>query len=322
MFNIWSERIMPEQFKVLIDGFAQTIGAAAETPDNPFVALPPAHIVLAGGRLKYDSTFMDRAPDLKSITRTGIGYDNVDLPEATKRKIVVCYTPDAPTLATAEHAITLMLCVAKQVRQRQIEIERGDNVDFVTLSRSTQVNDKTLGLIGLGRIGSTVARLATGLGMKIMAYDPFVADQQARELGVHLAVSAEAVLAEADFVSLHLPLSPETRHFMNAERLRQMKEGAFLINCARGGVVDETALVDALDSGRLAGAGLDVFQQEPPPADHPLLNRENVVCTPHVAGGTVEGKVRLWTEAIQQSIQVLKGERPAHVLNPEVYGKM
>ena len=262
---------------------------------------------------------MDYAPNLKSISRTGIGYDNVDLREATKREIVVCYTPDGPTRGTAEHAITLLLCVAKQVRQRQIEIERGDNMEFVSISRSIEVFDKTLGLIGLGRIGSLVARLATGLGMKVVAYDPFLTDQQATQIGVVLAASLESVLAEADFVTLHLPLNSETRHFMNSDRLGQMKKGSFLINCARGGVVDEMALAEALDNGHLAGAGLDVFWQEPPPPDHPLLNRENVVCTPHVAGGTVEGKARMWTEAIQQSLQVLKGERPAHVLNPEVY---
>ena len=319
MFHIWCERMMPEEYRPMLDGVAEFIGSASEFPDTPLVALPRAHAVIAGGRLKYNAEFMDQAPDLKAVVRTGIGYDSVDLNHATRQGIVVCNTPDGPTQGTAEHAITLLLCVAKEIRRNQNEVERGARTEYVSVSQSTEVRDKTLGLVGLGRVGATVARLAKGLGMQVIGYDPFVTDRQADEIGVKLQSSLEAVLGSADFVSLHMPLTAETQHLMNAERFAQMKQGSFLINCARGGVVDEAALIQTLDEGHLAGAGLDVFSHEPPPPDHPLLKRDNVVATPHIAGGTVEGKQRMWRKAIQQVVQVLQGERPEYVVNPEVY---
>ena len=319
MFHIWTERRIPTDLMGLLDGTAEFLGASTDNADVPLESLPGAHAVVAGGRIKYFADFMDVVPDLKVIARTGIGYDNVDLETATKRGIVVCNTPDGPTRATAEHAITLLLCVVKEVRRNQNDIERGVTKDYVTASNSVEVLNKTLGLIGLGRIGGIVAQLAKGLGMNVVAYDPVVSAERATELGVSKSPSVEAVLGEADFISIHVPLTAETRHLMNAERLAQMKPGSYLINCSRGGTVDEAALVDALDRGHLAGAGLDVFSIEPPPADHPLLGRDNVVATPHVAGGSVEGKDRMWRLAIEHCLTVLRGERPSNVVNPAVY---
>ena len=178
---------------------------------------------------------------------------------------------------------------------------------------------RELGLIGLGRIGKRVAKIAAGFDMIVKAYDPLVSPDQARDLGVELASSLEDVLRTADIVSLHVPLTPETRNMINAERLALMKPGAYLVNAARGGLVDQAALLAALESGRLHGAGLDVFPQEPPDPQSPLLHRDDVIATPHIAGATLAGKDRLWTTAINQALQVLRGERPEHLANPEVW---
>lgn len=319
MFRFWGERSLSAEYAPLLEGKAEFIGAASETPKTPWAALDPANAVLAGGRLLYDAEFMARTPGLKVIARTGIGYDNVDLAAATRNGVVACNTPDGPTRATAEHAIALLFCVAKEVRRNQNDIERGEEKEYLTASRAVEVMGKTLGLIGLGRIGGTVAQLANGLGMSVVAFDPFITEEAVARIGAKLLPNVEDVLQNADFVSIHVPLTPDSRHLINAERLAQMKKGSFLINCARGGVVDESALADALDSGHLAGAGLDVFSVEPPPPDHPLLNRDNVVATPHVAGGSIEGKNRIYSTAILQCLDVLEGRRPPHVLNPDVY---
>ena len=171
----------------------------------------------------------------------------------------------------------------------------------------------------MGRIGSRVARFAQALEMIVIAYDPYLSPAVAAAAGVELTSSLETLLAVADVVSIHAPYSPETHHLFNAERFAQMKPGAYLINAARGGLVDEAALLSALESGHLAGAGLDVFDPEPPPANHPLLQRDNVIASGHVAGATQASKDRLIEGAIQQALNVLRGERPPFLLNPEVW---
>ena len=319
MFGMWFERKMPSEFVPLLAEVATVVGAASETPDNPFAALSEAHAVIAGGQISYDAAFMDQAPHLRIIARTGIGVDKVAIPEATARGVAVCNTPDAPTISTAEHAIGLMFAVAKQVKWSDRILRQGDTADIFNRSIGLELYQARLGLVGLGRIGSRVAKLAQGIGMRVMAYDPFVTPERAAELGVDLAASLDEVLQDADVVSVHVPLLPETRHLINGARLAQMKPGAILINAARGGVVDELALVKALDQGRLLGAGFDVFTTEPPPPDHPLVGRDDVVVTPHIAAATAAGKNRLWHGAIVQALQVLKGERPPHLINPEVW---
>jgi D-3-phosphoglycerate dehydrogenase len=194
-----------------------------------------------------------------------------------------------------------------------------EKINFHSEYNGLELYERRLGLIGMGRIGSRVAKIALALGMSVVGFDPFISAERANELGVELAPTLEAALHTADIVSLHLPLTPETRGLINAERLAQMKPGAILINAARGGLVDEAALFDALESGHLWGAGLDVFDPEPPSADHPLLARDDVIATPHIASGTGVGQDRLWHTAITQALQVLRGERPPHLVNPEVW---
>jgi D-3-phosphoglycerate dehydrogenase len=319
MHKIWFERKLPREHAHLVEGVARPLGFAAETSSDPLAEISEADGIVASAKVVYDGALMDQAPALKVIARTGVGYDNISVPDATARGICVCYTPDAPTISTAEHAVALMLAAAKQLKRYNRAMIEQPTADHISSYYGLELYGRRLGLVGLGRIGARVARVAQALGMSVTAYDPFVTPARAAELGVELAPTLEALLSEADIVSLHVPASPETRHMINAERLAQMKPGAYLINAARGALVDEAALLNALESGRLSGAGLDVFDCEPPPADHPLLSRDDVIATPHLAGPSPAGRQRMWEGAISQALQVLRNERPVHLLNPDVW---
>lgn len=319
MYRIWFERKLPQEHAQLIAGVAEPIGYAVAATDESLAAIERADAVIASAKVIYDGALMDRAPALKVIARTGVGYDNISVPDATARGICVCYTPDAPTISTAEHAVALMLAAAKQLKRYNRAMVEAPTADHITDYYGLELYSRQLGLVGLGRIGSRVAQVAKALGMQVAAYDPFVTPERAAELGVELAPSLEALLREADVVSLHVPASAETRHLINAERLAQMKPGAYLVNAARGALVDEAALLAALESGRLSGAGLDVFDVEPPPGDHPLLSRDDVIATPHLAGPSPAGRQRMWEGAISQALQVLRNERPGYLLNPDVW---
>jgi D-3-phosphoglycerate dehydrogenase len=320
MFRIWMERPFPSSQRSRIDGFAEPIGKghAAEGVD-PLDEFPRADAVIAAARIRYDGPLFDRAPNLKVITRTGIGYDNISVPDATARGIAVCNTPDGPTISTAEHAVTLMLAVAKGIKRTAAAVRTRGKIDYFGEYTGIELHNRRLGLVGFGRIGRHVAKAAQGLGMHVVCFDPFVTVEAAAASGVTRLGSVEEVLSTADVISLHLPLSAETRHFINDARLALIKKGAVLINTSRGGVIDEAALLRAIDSGHLAGVGLDVFEVEPPAGDHPLLHRENVIATPHVAAATGASKERVWTMAIDNVLQALRGERPASLVNPDVW---
>ena len=319
MYKIWFERTLPREHAHLVEGLARPLGYGREPSADPMAEIAQAEAVVASAKVVYDGALMDRAPALKVIARTGVGYDNISVPEATARGICVCYTPDAPTISTAEHTLALMLAAAKQLKRYNRAMIAQPTADHITGYYGLELHGRRLGLVGLGRIGARVAHVARALGMSVAAYDPFVTPGRAAELGVEMASSLEALLSEADVVSLHVPATPETRHMINAQRLAQMKAGAYLINAARGALVDEAALLNALESGHLSGAGLDVFDCEPPPGDHPLLSRDDVIATPHLAGPSPAGRQRMWEGAISQALQVLRNERPAHLLNPDVW---
>ena len=319
MIKIWSDRAIPEKYLPQLDGVAKETGTRSETPDESTTSLPGADGAVVSARIKYDGALFDSVPTLKVISRTGIGYDNINVVAATARKIAVCHAPDAPTISTAELTIALLFATTRQLKQCESDMLEGSKRDYMYTYKGWELAGKILGLVGLGRIGGHVSKIARGIGMEIIVYDPFITPERAEKLGVKLVPTLEDVLKSADVVSLHLPLSDDTRHTINTENIGMMKKGAYLLNCARGGLLEEKALLGALDSGHLEGAGIDVYEKEPPPPDHPYLNRLDIVATPHVAGVTDVSRDNLWTTAIKQVIQVCEGEKPPHLLNPEIW---
>jgi D-3-phosphoglycerate dehydrogenase len=272
--------------------------------------------IIAASRIRYDGGLMDRAPRLCVIARTGAGYDNIAVDEATKRGIAVCTVPDGPTVSTAEHAVALMLAVTKRLKLSDRSLRMG-HWDIFNDHDAVELQGTTLGIVGLGKIGGRVARVALAIGMRVIAWDPYVSAELAGAMGVALTASLAELLAGSDVVSIHAPLTPATEGMISREMIGVMRGGAVLVNTARGGLLDEDALVDALDRGALSGAGLDVFAEEPLPTDSRLLGRDDIVVTPHVAAATVASRERLWSTAISEALRVLRGQAPAHVLNPE-----
>ncbi len=245
---------------------------------------------------KVTSKILEKAKNLKVIGRAGIGVDNVDIPAATARGIIVMNTPFGNSITTAEHAITLMLALARQIPEADASTRAGkwEKNKFL----GVEIFGKTLGVIGCGNIGSIVADRAIGMKMKVIAYDPYLSDERALDLGVE-KIGLEEVLRRADFITLHTPLTEKTRNIVNAETLKLTKKGLRLINCARGGLVDEEALFEALSTGRIAGAALDVFATEPA-ADSPLFALPNVVCTPHLGAATTEAQENVALQIAEQ----------------------
>ena len=313
---MWFERPVLPELADTVAAACTVLGPAKD--DDPYAGLAVAVAAIAGGAA-YDAAFMDRAPGLKVIARTGIGYDRVDVATATRRGIAVCNTPDGPTISTAEHAVTLMLLVAKNVKAAERALETGTSRDYFSRHEGIELEGKVLGLVGFGRIARHVARIAGGIGMRIAIFDPYVAPS-AVPPDIRRAETLEALLADADVVSVHVPLTEASGGMFGAAQFGSMKRGAVFINTARGGLVDSDALVEALDTVQLFGAGLDVTSPEPLPVGHPLLGRDNVVVTPHIASATAEGKVRMFRAAFQQAIDVVEGRRPDHLVNPEVWG--
>lgn len=258
-------------------------------------------IVRSGTRVTAD--LLDDPGRLRAIVRAGVGVDNIDVAAATRKGILVMNTPGGNTISTAEHTVALLMALARSLPAADASLhggkwERGKYV-------GTQLAGKTLGVVGLGRIGREVARRAAGLDMKVVGFDPFLAPAGAAQLGLETVSDLDALLPRCDFLTVHTPLTDETRNLIDAPQLAKLPRGARVLNCARGGILNETALADALSSGHLAGAALDVFVQEPPPADHPLLRMPNVVVTPHLGASTVEAQVSVAKEAAQLLIDYL-----------------
>jgi phosphoglycerate dehydrogenase-like enzyme len=268
------------------------------------------------GRSVVDAGFIERAgPSLKLVIRHGIGYNTLDVPTATRYGVLACNTPDAPTESTAEQAVGLLLAVAKTIVKSDMVLRANTPWTLADL-RGVEVRDRVLGVVGYGRIGRRVAEICgLGLKMPIVVFDPYLTSAAPTADYVTMASSLDALLPRVDFLTLHTPLMPETHHLIGERELRLMKPGAFLINVSRGPVVDETALIRALQDGHLAGAGLDVFDPEPPMPDNPLLRMANVVVTPHVASNTDKGLWRMSSSVVDQVLQVLAGERPTFLID-------
>jgi D-3-phosphoglycerate dehydrogenase len=273
-------------------------------------------VVLGGNRFGREAIMM--AKGLKVISRHGVGVDNVDLEAATERGIVVTYTPGANADSVAEHTFALLLGLVRRVSLADRSIRDGGwgSSEFMGF----ELIGKTLGIIGLGAIGSRVAKRGRAFEMNIMVYDPYVDQGSASALGAKL-VDLETLLRGSDVVSLHASLTKETRHILTARELGMMRRTAILINAARGQLVDEEALIQALKEGVISGAGLDAFQQEPLPADHPLLKLHNVLLTPHVAAFTQEALARGDKMVAMDMTAVLMGRKPVHIANPKVLNR-
>ncbi len=250
---------------------------------------------------------------LKVIGKHGVGYDNIDVDAATRHGVAVVFTPGANSISVAEHALALMLNLANKVSLAHLEIREG-RLGQQKRYMGNELNGKTLGLIGLGRIGGHLAKCCRlAFAMRVLAYDPYVKESDEVEL-----CSLEEVLREADFLSVHVPLTPETKDIVAARELAMMKPTAFLINTSRGGVVNEEDLYQALRNGQLAGAGLDVFVEEPPRATNPLVQLENVIATPHVGAVTEEAMQRMATMVAEEVLAALAGRIPRNLVNPQV----
>ncbi|MXX88963.1 MAG: phosphoglycerate dehydrogenase [Boseongicola sp. SB0677_bin_26] len=245
---------------------------------------------------KVTAKLLDAASRLKVVGRAGIGVDNVEIPAASKQGVIVMNTPFGNSITTAEHAIALMFAVARQIPAASVSTHAGkwEKSRFL----GVELTAKTLGVIGAGNIGSIVIARACGLRMKVIAHDPFLAEERAEKLGVE-KVDLDELLARSDFITLHVPLTDRTRNILSADAIRRMKPGARVINCARGGLVDEAALAEALESGHVAGAAFDVFAQEPA-TDSPLFNLPNVVVTPHLGASTTEAQENVAIQVAEQ----------------------
>jgi D-3-phosphoglycerate dehydrogenase len=246
---------------------------------------------------------VEEAHRLRVVGRAGIGVDNVDIPAASRRGIVVMNTPTGNSVTTAEHALALLASLARKIPQAVASMRTGkwEKSKF----QGREIAYKTLGIIGLGNIGRIVADRAQGLKMKVIGVDPVMSSDRAAELGIEL-VELDELLTRADFLTIHAPLTPETKHMINDAAFEKMKSGALLVNAARGGIVDEDALARAITEGKIAGAALDVFGTEPIAPDHPLLALDNVLCTPHLGASTSEAQERVAVEIAEQAVGYLQ----------------
>src|SRR5947209_2685868 len=262
--------------------------------------IPEFSALIVRSQTKVTAAILNAGAKLRVVGRAGVGVDNVDVETATRRGIVVLNAPGGNTVSTAEHAFSLLLSVARKIPQADANV-RGNKWDKKYFE-GVELYNKTLGIIGMGRIGSELSRRAIAFGMRVVAFDPYLSVTRARSLQVELVEELDELLAAADFISLHTPLTAETRHLLNAERLAKTKRGVRIINCARGGLIDEGALVNAISSGHVAGAALDVFETEPLPADSPLRKIAKLVLTPHLGASTAEAQESVGIE-IAQSIR-------------------
>jgi D-3-phosphoglycerate dehydrogenase / 2-oxoglutarate reductase len=295
------------------------------SPEEITQIIPEYDAIMIRSGTKLTKEIIEAGKNLKIIGRAGVGVDNVDVPTATRQGIVVVNSPEGNTIAAAEHTLAMMLALSRFIPDANVSLKSGkwDRKSFT----GVEVYKKTLGVIGLGKIGSHVATVARAMDMKLLAYDPFLTAERAEKLGVNL-VELEILLRESDYITLHLPKTKETYHLIDASRIDLMKPGVRIVNCARGGIIDEAALAKALESGRIAGAALDVFENEPLEADSPLRAiGSQLILTPHLGASTEEAQANVAIDVAEQIRDVLLG-LPARAavnipgLGPDVWQKL
>ena len=286
------------------------------SPDDLLKNVEKYDALIVRGRTKVTAQVIEKGTKLKVVGRAGVGVDNVDVAAASKRKIAVVNAPTGSTVSVAELALGHMISLARKLPTADKSIKDGkwEKKAFM----GTELSGKTLGLLGSGRIGTEVAKRAQAFGMRAIAYDPYLPPAIAKENNIGL-VDKDTLFKTADFLSIHTALTPETKGMVGPKEFSMMKKNAFLINCARGEVVQEKALADALKAGTIAGAGLDVFEKEPP-AGSPLLGIPNIYMTPHIGASTHEAQYRAGMIIVEQVDKALKGSKPEYIVNKEIYG--
>ena len=285
----------------------ETLKKAAEDVD----------IVIVSCFTKISAGFLDNAKKLKAVIKYGVGVDNIDLSAATRNGILVVNCPEYGSDTIAEHAFALIICLAKKLVQIDKRIRKKAWIWPSPELMGIDLLGKTIGLIGFGKIGQALAHKIDGFGMKIIAFDPYAADAVEKTPTV-VPVSLDTLLETSDIISIHCILTPETQNLIGTRELRKMKKTAFLIDVSRGAIIDENALLKALNENWIAGAGLDVFAQEPLIPGHPLLDMDNVVLSPHLAWYTREAHARLEKEALQRTLEILEGKMPQNIINLQV----
>jgi glyoxylate reductase len=268
---------------------------------------------------KIDIEVFNAAPKLKIVSQLAVGFDNIDITEATKKGIYVTNTPEVLTDTTADFAWSLLMAVARRIVEADKYVRTGQwKVSWhPAMLAGRDIHHATIGVVGAGRIGYAVAQRAKGFDMKILFYDVVPRPEIEKDLGAK-KVDMDTLLKESDFVSIHVPLMKETHHLINAEKLKLMKKTAYLVNNSRGPVVDEKALYEALKKGQIAGAGLDVFEQEPTPLDNPLLKLDNVVVAPHISSASLETRSKMSEMVAENLVSFFQGKRPPNLVNPDV----
>ncbi|MBV8416264.1 MAG: phosphoglycerate dehydrogenase, partial [Verrucomicrobia bacterium] len=299
-----ADSISPKGVELLESGGQLLVEVKTGLKESELLAIVGEYsAVVVRSQTKITAKVIEAAKRLKAVGRAGVGVDNVDVDAATRRGIIVMNTPGGNTVSAAEHAFSLLAAIARNIPQAHASVKAGqwDRKRY----EGVELHGKTIGIFGMGRIGTEIARRAIAFGMRPLAYDPYLSPSRARSLQVELFEDLDQVLAQADFVTLHMPLTAETKHLINAARIAKMKRGARIVNCARGGLIDEQALFEGLKSGQIAAAALDVYETEPPPAEYPLLTLPNIVFTPHLGASTAEAQESVGIEIAEAIRSVL-----------------
>jgi len=301
-----SDPLSEEGLKILKDVKEFQVDVKTDLkPDTLKETIKDYDALIVRSATKVNKDIISAAAKLRVIGRAGVGLDNVDLEAATQKGIIVMNTPAGNTISTAEHTMSMILALSRNIPIANASMKKGEwkRSKFM----GVELYNKSLGVVGFGRIGKEVAKRALSFGMKVLAYDPFLSKEVAESLGVEV-VELKRILEEADYITFHTPLTDETKHMISAKELEIMKDGVRLINCARGGIIDEQALINAVKSGKVAGAALDVFETEPLPADSELLKLDNVVTTPHLGASTEEAQVNVAIEVAEIVRDALLGK--------------
>ena len=312
---VLSHALCPEGMDMLA-GTEATVLKSTDMVQYPQALADADAVIVRVSRFRKDA--LDSCPKLRVIGRTGVGVDSVDVEEATRRGIPVVVTPGANSPAVAEHTVAFMFALAHNLVECHNEQLKG-NYAVRDKGSMFEVAGKTVLILGLGAVGSRVAALCRAVGMKTIGYAPSKTEEQIRAMGCEVCKNLHDALPQADFVTLHVPLNSTTRSMIGRTEIAMMKPGAMVINCARGGVIDESALADALNEGRLGGAGIDCFEKDPPAVDNPLMNAKNVIVSPHNAALTRESMINVSRMCVEGCMAVLRGEKWPHVANPQVY---